>query len=93
MYKITTDNNAVAVNSYDEVVKMLEVFARSADFLLEYGKVVTIKLEKLVDDKIVLAPEELTKAIHDDLIGFSENFTAVVFKDATTTISARGVLV
>ena len=87
-YFIKTNHDAIAVNNLDDVAELLIMMARTADFMLEDGQVLTIELKKTtIDDRIVLAPDELNDVVCRKLYGYAIHFTAVDFSTATTTLS------
>lgn len=64
------------------------MMARSADLMLEHNQVITIELRKTtIDERIVLAAEELDDVLRNKLYGYSVHFTAVDFSTAITTLS------
>lgn len=91
-YFVKTNHNTLAVNNLDDVAELLIMMARTADFMLEDGQVLTIELKKTtIDDRIVLAPDELNDVVCRKLYGYAIHFTAVDFSTATTTLSeSRG---
>lgn len=87
-YFIKTDHDAITVGSRDELAEVLTMMARSADLMLEHNQVITIELRKTtIDERIVLAAEELDDVLRNKLYGYSVHFTAVDFSTATTTLS------
>ena len=87
-YFVKTNHNTLAVNSLDDVAELLIMMARTADFMLEHNQVITIELKKTtIDDRIVLAPDELNDVVCRKLYGYAIHFTAVDFSTATTTLS------
>lgn len=87
-YFIKTDHNMITVGSRDELAEVLMMMARSADLMLEHNQVITIELRKTtIDERIVLAAEELDDVLRNKLYGYSVHFTAVDFSTATTTLS------
>ena len=91
-YFIKTNHDTLAVNNLDDVAEFLIMMARTVDFMLDDGQVLTIELKKTtIDDRIVLAPDELNDVVCRKLYGYSIHFTAVDFSTATTTLSdSRG---